>query len=632
MPTPTLSIFLNSATPAAPAGNQNVKPQSNGSAPLDSVSFYPQKATASLLGVIKPDGSTTAVDVSGAISALVMVGDTGSGGSAGIVPAPPSGSAAAGKFLKADGTFAVPPGNGITALIGDVTASGSGSVAATVKGINGVLLSSLATGLLKNTSGTGVPSIATGSDIPNIAESQVTNLTTDLAAKASITGVQQDSYGYAVDTGAANAYAVSLSPTPTLVAGSTGAFLAAHTNTEASTLAVNGGSAIAIKKNGNSTALAAGDITANQIIRWVYDGTVFQISVSSSGGVTSLNSLTGGLTIVAGTGIAVTPSGSNITIASSGGGGSAVLTRGNYNSGAAGGRAYTTIYQNTSSFPMLVVVGDGALSTNLVAKSDSSATPTTVLWSMRTFSTANVGGCGAFLVMPNHYYQVTGSSLSGWNEYTFTKGTPTSSGNISGSRALATVYQNTSGNPMFLQVSLSGTVANTSVIDIITDSSATPTTTLYRTGTASTTASGLAIIQPGDYYKVTCYGATIVTWVEVTVSGITVTKSVNLFSTASRQSGPYRVLSTQTSGLFNDAFASRVFFVAASVNANGTLYTAADIYGTPVQAANGIFAGSFPANAAATAIGVQGLNEFLSCYRDTGGTFTNIGWYEFTVT
>jgi hypothetical protein len=157
MPTPTLSIFLNSATPAAPAGNQNVKPQSNGSAPLDSVSFYPQKATASLLGVIKPDGSTTAVDVSGAISALVMVGDTGSGGSAGIVPAPPSGSAAAGKFLKADGTFAVPPGNGITALIGDVTASGSGSVAATVKGINGVLLSSLATGLLKNTSGTGVP-------------------------------------------------------------------------------------------------------------------------------------------------------------------------------------------------------------------------------------------------------------------------------------------------------------------------------------------------------------------------------------------------------------------------------------------------------------------------------------------
>jgi len=39
-----------------------------------------------------------------------MVGDSGSGGTAGLVPAAPSGSAAAGKFLKADGTFAVPPG------------------------------------------------------------------------------------------------------------------------------------------------------------------------------------------------------------------------------------------------------------------------------------------------------------------------------------------------------------------------------------------------------------------------------------------------------------------------------------------------------------------------------------------
>lgn len=37
-----------------------------------------------------------------------MVGDTGSGGSDGLVPAPPSGSAAAGDFLKADGTWANP--------------------------------------------------------------------------------------------------------------------------------------------------------------------------------------------------------------------------------------------------------------------------------------------------------------------------------------------------------------------------------------------------------------------------------------------------------------------------------------------------------------------------------------------
>jgi hypothetical protein len=41
-----------------------------------------------------------------------MVGDSGSGGTKGLAPAPSSGDAAAGKFLKADGTWAVPPGSG----------------------------------------------------------------------------------------------------------------------------------------------------------------------------------------------------------------------------------------------------------------------------------------------------------------------------------------------------------------------------------------------------------------------------------------------------------------------------------------------------------------------------------------
>jgi len=38
-----------------------------------------------------------------------MVGDSGSGGTKGLVPAPGSGDTAAGKFLKADGTWVVPP-------------------------------------------------------------------------------------------------------------------------------------------------------------------------------------------------------------------------------------------------------------------------------------------------------------------------------------------------------------------------------------------------------------------------------------------------------------------------------------------------------------------------------------------
>ena len=62
-----------------------------------------------------------------------MVGDSGSGGTKGLAPAPAAGDAAAGKYLKADGTWAVPPGSGITQLTGDITAGpGSGSQAATL--------------------------------------------------------------------------------------------------------------------------------------------------------------------------------------------------------------------------------------------------------------------------------------------------------------------------------------------------------------------------------------------------------------------------------------------------------------------------------------------------------------------
>jgi len=43
---------------------------------------------------------------------IAMVGDSGSGGTKGLAPAPGAGDAAAGKFLKADGTYAVPSGGG----------------------------------------------------------------------------------------------------------------------------------------------------------------------------------------------------------------------------------------------------------------------------------------------------------------------------------------------------------------------------------------------------------------------------------------------------------------------------------------------------------------------------------------
>ena len=51
-----------------------------------------------------------------------VVGDTGLGGTKGLAPAPAAGDAAAGKFLKADGTYAIPTGIG-GATVGDTKTS-----------------------------------------------------------------------------------------------------------------------------------------------------------------------------------------------------------------------------------------------------------------------------------------------------------------------------------------------------------------------------------------------------------------------------------------------------------------------------------------------------------------------------
>jgi hypothetical protein len=109
---------------------------------------------------------------------------------------------------------------------------------------------------------------------------------------ASISSVQQEAYVYSADTGAANAYVVTLSPVPTIITGSEVLFKAAHANTGASTIAVNGGSATAIKKNG-TIDLASGDIVVGQIVALSFDGTNYQMTspaVSTSSGTLASDS------------------------------------------------------------------------------------------------------------------------------------------------------------------------------------------------------------------------------------------------------------------------------------------------------------------------------------------------------
>lgn len=98
----------------------------------------------------------------------------------------------------------------------------------------------------------------------------------DAADNAIVIGIQQQAWVFAVDTGAANAYVVSFTPKPTITVGSRFYFKATHANTAASTIAINGGSAQPITKNG-TTALAGAEISANQIVQVVFDGTNWQL-------------------------------------------------------------------------------------------------------------------------------------------------------------------------------------------------------------------------------------------------------------------------------------------------------------------------------------------------------------------
>jgi hypothetical protein len=98
---------------------------------------------------------------------------------------------------------------------------------------------------------------------------------------------QNGSTIYAADSVGSDSYAITLTPAVTAyAAGQVFNFRAGTANTGACTLAVNGLSAITIKKALN-VDLATGDILANQIVTVVYDGTNFQMLSPVSNGLTA---------------------------------------------------------------------------------------------------------------------------------------------------------------------------------------------------------------------------------------------------------------------------------------------------------------------------------------------------------
>ncbi len=124
-----------------------------------------------------------------------------------------------------------------------------------------------------------VPQGATvvNSGMISVYDSGVSFINETLNQKASKTSIQNDSYNYGVDTGAADAYAVTLSPAPTAyTAGLRVNFTVANTNTGPSTINVNGLGVKNIVKNG-STPLVVSDLPAGFFAQLQYNGTNFQL-------------------------------------------------------------------------------------------------------------------------------------------------------------------------------------------------------------------------------------------------------------------------------------------------------------------------------------------------------------------
>jgi hypothetical protein len=232
-------------------------------------------------------------------------------------------------------------------------------------------------------------------------------------------------------------------------------------------------------------------------------------------------------------------------------------------------RTSSTVYQNSGSFPMLVVVDFNSSGTgNVEILSDASNPPTTSR--SKSSNSSGASSVGIAWVLPSHFYKIiaTSGSLRTVNEYVFTKGTLTDSGDLSGSKAFATAYQNTSGKTRFVAIEV-GTSGSATALS---DAANPPTTTVMASGINSGVGTTLVFpVLDQHYYKVTQGGsASIVKWYEYDLSGVTVTRSASMTARA------LQVVSTPTKAYQNLSGRSLMIFFGGHGNGTGTLVLEGD--------------------------------------------------------
>jgi hypothetical protein len=199
-----------------------------------------------------------------------------------------------------------------------------------------------------------------------------------------------------------------------------------------------------------------------------------------------------------------------------GGGGSpgSLFAKTWFTTGLAGQRAINTVYQNTTGQPIIVFGWMVGNNNDLQAVTDASPTPSTVV--LDQYAQSGFGTNFFFMVSNNDYYELicVGGTSVAWVELEIITGSVTFSGELSGSRSLSTVYQNTSGGAMLVLVDLSS-VGGGTTIQGISDAGASPTNVVWQSDGVSTGSQTIWMMIPNNhYYEVTCSGASVGHWNE----------------------------------------------------------------------------------------------------------------------
>lgn len=306
-------------------------------------------------------------------------------------------------------------GNYITALTGDATASGPGSAALTLATVNGNV-GTFGTASATSTftvNAKGLITAASSTSI-QITESQVTNLTTDLADKANIT-LSNLSATTAINSNLNYAHVAPASTTWTIQTADT---------------AVDGSNRITIKTGAATTGVNSGLLN-------------IQTGAADSG-----SSTTGNITITSG--VTTTSSGTTGNVTMRSGAGSAATGQGNFGSGAPASGSVSGDVSLTSGDTTTVSSGQ------VTVRSGDLTTGTSGQIVFRTGNASSSGGSSGVVIVRSGTATDTASGTATYGSGTVTTG---ASGAVTLASGAASSTAGTSGT---LTVSTGATTTGTS--------------------------------------------------------------------------------------------------------------------------------------------------------------------------